>query len=113
MSVVGLTELLPSAGRLAPPLIDTLVALVVFQVRLEDPPTVIEDGVALKLSMLTGSGAGGEAAAEGSSRWPGYYYRSDYPDLDDQNWRVFVNSRYDAASDKWNLFTKPYINLIK
>ena len=25
------------------------------------------------------------------TRWPGYYYRSDYPDLDDANWRVFVN----------------------
>ena len=47
------------------------------------------------------------------TRWPGYYYRSDYPDLDDQNWRVFVNSRYDAANNSWNLTTKPYVNIIK
>ena len=47
------------------------------------------------------------------TRWPGYYYRADYPNLDDENWRVFVNSRYDAANDKWQLLTRPYINLVK
>ena len=47
------------------------------------------------------------------TRWPGYYYRSDYPDLDDQNWRVFVNSRYDAVNNQWSLTTKPYVNIIK
>jgi adenylylsulfate reductase subunit A len=47
------------------------------------------------------------------TRWPGYYYRADYPQLDDTNWRVFVNSRYDAANDQWDLFTRPYINLVK
>jgi adenylylsulfate reductase subunit A len=26
-------------------------------------------------------------------------------------WRVFVNSRYDAAHDRWALMTRPYINL--
>jgi adenylylsulfate reductase subunit A len=47
------------------------------------------------------------------TRWPGYYYRADYPNLDDQNWRVFVNSKYDAAGDRWELMTRPYINLVK
>ena len=47
------------------------------------------------------------------TRWPGYYYRSDYPDLDDANWRVFVNSKYDVASDSWDIFTKPYIKVVK
>ena len=47
------------------------------------------------------------------TRWPGYYYRADYPNLDDENWRVFVNSRYDAAQDQWTLLTRPYINLVK
>ena len=46
------------------------------------------------------------------TRWPGYYYRSDFPDLDDQNWRVFVNSRYDAANNSWDIFTKPYISIV-
>ncbi len=47
------------------------------------------------------------------TRWPGYYYRSDFPDLDDANWRVFVNSKYDAASGNWDIFTKPYIQVVK
>ena len=46
------------------------------------------------------------------TRWPGYYYRSDYPDLDDANWRVFVNSKFDAAKNSWDLQTKPYRNII-
>ena len=45
------------------------------------------------------------------TRWPGYYYRADYPNLDDANWRVFVNSRYDQESGRWDLFTKPYISI--
>jgi adenylylsulfate reductase subunit A len=46
------------------------------------------------------------------TRWPGYYYRSDYPDLDDKNWRVFVNSTYDSAKNSWNLTTKPYKHIV-
>ena len=46
------------------------------------------------------------------TRWPGYYYRSDYPNLDDDNWRVFVNSTYDSDTGRWDLFTKPYHQLI-
>ena len=47
------------------------------------------------------------------TRWPGYYYRSDYPDLDDENWRVFVNSRFDPNTKNWDVFTKPYNQLVK
>ena len=46
------------------------------------------------------------------TRWPGYYYRADYPDLDDVNWRVFVNSRYDPDTGRWDTFTKPYQPLV-
>lgn len=46
------------------------------------------------------------------TRWPGYYYRPDYPRLDDQRWRCFVNSRYDAAKDEWRLAKKPYISVV-
>ena len=42
------------------------------------------------------------------TRWPGYYYRQDYPKLDDDNWRVFVNSRRDPETGRWNVFTRPY-----
>jgi adenylylsulfate reductase subunit A len=46
------------------------------------------------------------------TRWPGYYYRADYPHLDDANWKVFVNSRYDAAKDQWTLEKVPFLTRI-
>ena len=45
------------------------------------------------------------------TRWPGYYFRSDMPSMDDENWNVFVNSRWDPASGEWEMFKKP-IHLI-
>lgn len=51
---VGLTVLLPSAGRLLPPLIVTLEASVVAQVNVLDPPGVIEVGDAEKPSIAGG-----------------------------------------------------------
>ena len=42
------------------------------------------------------------------TRWPGYYYRPDYPTLDDENWKVFVNSRYDAKTGDWQLEKVPF-----
>ena len=41
------------------------------------------------------------------TRWPGYYYRADYPHVDDTNWRCFVNSVYDPSTREWSLFTRP------
>jgi adenylylsulfate reductase subunit A len=46
------------------------------------------------------------------TRWPGYYYRTDYPDIDDDNWKVFVNSTYDPATGDWQFSQKPYVQLV-
>lgn len=46
------------------------------------------------------------------TRWPGYYYRTDYPDLDDANWKVFVNSKYDPDTRRWDTFTRPYHQIV-
>jgi adenylylsulfate reductase subunit A len=46
------------------------------------------------------------------TRWPGYYYRGDFPKLDDANWKCFTTSRYDADKNEWTLQKKPYIALI-
>ena len=46
------------------------------------------------------------------TRWPGYCYRSDYPKLDDNNWHVFVNSRYDPGRGEWSMSARPYVRLI-
>ncbi|MFQ5954825.1 MAG: adenylyl-sulfate reductase subunit alpha [Kiloniellales bacterium] len=46
------------------------------------------------------------------TRWPGYLYRPDYDRLDDENWKLFVNSRYDARTGGWQMSTKPVIQVI-
>jgi adenylylsulfate reductase subunit A len=46
------------------------------------------------------------------TRWPGYYYRGDYPKLDDENWKCFVNSRYDTAKNDWTMSKRPYVQII-
>jgi adenylylsulfate reductase subunit A len=46
------------------------------------------------------------------TRWPGYYYRADFPALDDQNWRVFVNSRRDPVTGAWKLEKAPFLTKI-
>jgi adenylylsulfate reductase subunit A len=40
------------------------------------------------------------------TRWPGYYFRSDFPKMD-PNWEVFVNCTYDAAKNEWNFKKVP------
>jgi len=47
------------------------------------------------------------------TRYPGYYYRSDFSKLDDGNWRVFANSRHDPATGEGKSFTRPLIELLK
>ncbi len=42
------------------------------------------------------------------TRWPGYYYRGDFPKLDEANWKVFVNSRRDPKSGEWELHKVPF-----
>ena len=47
------------------------------------------------------------------TRYPGYYYRTDYNYIDDENWKCFVNSTYDRNTGKWELKKVPYKQLIK
>jgi len=46
------------------------------------------------------------------SRYPGYYYRGDFDFVDDNNWRAFVNSVYDPATDTFTLKKVPYVQII-
>lgn len=46
------------------------------------------------------------------TRWPGYYYRSDKPAMDEKDWKVFVNMKWDPKSDKWDVFSKPIISIV-
>ncbi|MFN7085322.1 MAG: adenylyl-sulfate reductase subunit alpha [Burkholderiales bacterium] len=47
------------------------------------------------------------------TRYPGYYYRTDFNYVDDQNWKCFTNSQYDRETRKWKLWKEPYVQLIK
>jgi len=46
------------------------------------------------------------------TRWPGYYFRTDTPKMDEENWHCFVNCKYDAEKDEWEFFKKPVIRLL-
>ncbi len=37
------------------------------------------------------------------TRYPGFYYRSDFPDLNEDDWHCFVNSRHDPKTGEWSL----------
>ena len=47
------------------------------------------------------------------SRYPGFYYRSDFPNVDDENWKCFVNSTYDPKTEEWNVEKVDVVNIIE
>ena len=46
------------------------------------------------------------------SRYPGFYYRTDYNFVDEKNWKCFVNSTYDRKAKKWTLFKREHVDLV-
>ncbi len=46
------------------------------------------------------------------TRYPGFYYRSDYPKLDEENWKCFVNSRFDPKTEEWEMKKVPHKDLV-
>ena len=49
----------------------------------------------------------------GETRWPGYYFRSDAPAIDEQNWHVFANCRCDPKTGEWELRTRPILHIFE
>ncbi|MEW8628335.1 MAG: adenylyl-sulfate reductase subunit alpha [Candidatus Thiodiazotropha sp.] len=47
------------------------------------------------------------------TRWPGYYYRADYPKLDDDEWHVFTASQYEPKTGEWYLSKLPVHHIIE
>jgi adenylylsulfate reductase subunit A len=45
------------------------------------------------------------------TRYPGYYYRGDHDFIDDENWKCFTNSRFDAKANTWEHKKVPYVQL--
>ncbi|MBW2020184.1 MAG: adenylyl-sulfate reductase subunit alpha [Deltaproteobacteria bacterium] len=46
------------------------------------------------------------------SRYPGFYYRADFPGTDDANWFCFTNSKYDPATGEWTCKKVDYHKII-
>lgn len=44
------------------------------------------------------------------TRWPGYYFRNDFPALDEQNWKCFVNMTY--KNGQWDVKKVPIISIV-
>ena len=45
------------------------------------------------------------------TRWPGYYFRADTPTMDEENWKVFANCKYDWKTNEWEMIKRPIIDL--
>jgi adenylylsulfate reductase subunit A len=41
------------------------------------------------------------------TRWPGYYFRADKPNMDNKNWLAFVNCVYNKDTGEWKMMKKP------
>jgi adenylylsulfate reductase subunit A len=41
------------------------------------------------------------------TRWPGYYFRSDTPSMDNDNWLAFCNCVYDRSTGDWEMKKRP------
>ena len=46
------------------------------------------------------------------TRWPGYYYRADKPSMDEDNWKCFVNIKWDPNNGEWELMKKPILSIV-
>jgi adenylylsulfate reductase subunit A len=45
------------------------------------------------------------------TRWPGYYFRSDTPKMDEENWKCFANCKWDSNSGEWEMIKRDIWNI--
>jgi adenylylsulfate reductase subunit A len=62
--------------------------------------------------ILTGEAVARHTLFRQETRWPGYYYRSDHPKLDDAEWHVFTGSQYNAKSREWHMSKLPVHHIV-
>ncbi len=46
------------------------------------------------------------------TRWPGYYFRSDFPELKEDEWKCFANCRWNPETGEWEMMKKDVIDLV-
>jgi adenylylsulfate reductase subunit A len=47
------------------------------------------------------------------TRWPGYYYRADTPDMDEKNWKCFANCKWDPKTGEWAMIKRPIHQIVE
>ncbi|CAA7625167.1 adenylyl-sulfate reductase subunit alpha [Magnetospirillum sp. SS-4] len=47
------------------------------------------------------------------TRYPGFYYRADYPKLNEAEWKCFVNSRIDPDTGDWKCFKRAHVDMVE
>ena len=45
------------------------------------------------------------------TRWPGYYYRADFPKLDEENWHCFANCKWNPHTKEWEMLKRPMLHV--
>jgi adenylylsulfate reductase subunit A len=45
------------------------------------------------------------------TRWPGYYRRADFPSMDEDNWHVFANCKWNPGSGEWEMIKRPMLHV--
>jgi adenylylsulfate reductase, subunit A len=66
----------------------------------------------LQHRILTGESVTRHTLYRKETRWPGYYYRGDYPKLDDNEWHCFTGSQYDARTGEWQMSKLPVHRIV-
>ncbi|MTI81433.1 MAG: adenylyl-sulfate reductase subunit alpha [Firmicutes bacterium] len=46
------------------------------------------------------------------TRFPGYYFRTDTPKIDEENWLTFVNCKFNPENGEWDVFKKDIVRLL-
>ena len=47
------------------------------------------------------------------TRWPGYYYRADTPDMDEKNWKCFANCKVDPKTGEWTMLKRTIHQIVE
>ena len=47
------------------------------------------------------------------TRYPGFFYRSDFPGLNEEEWKCFVNSKIDPKTGEWTMIKRPHKDLVE
>jgi adenylylsulfate reductase subunit A len=47
------------------------------------------------------------------TRYPGFYYRADFLELNEAEWKCFVNSKINPDTGEWTCFKRPHVDVVE